>query len=152
MVSIFRDLRVDEVDGADKAIGPGINHGGGSRIATRDRKTGDQQFSAPNDLTSAPGHKSGDASECGRLLLSGADVHFPLIGRGHTRGNSTGALSEREDRGLDVQQSSSSATAITRTSGSGQDGGDVHDQVQSGKRRGKSRCFSYTVVRIDRYY
>ena len=65
------DLRVDEADGTDKAIGPDTNHGGGSRITTQDRGAGDQQLLVQNASTLTPGNESGDASECSRLLLLG---------------------------------------------------------------------------------
>ena len=68
MVSIFRE-RFNETDGTDKAVGPDTNHGGGSGIATQDRRTEDQQLLAPNASTLTPGHESGDESECSRLLL-----------------------------------------------------------------------------------
>ena len=55
---------------------------------------------------------------------------------------------EHENRG--VQQPSD--TAPERTSGGDQDGGDVHDLVQSGRSRGEFLCSGYTTVRIDRYY
>ena len=71
-MSIFeKDHGVDEAGGTDKAIGPDTNHGEGSRITIQDRGTGDQQFLVPNASTLAPGHESGDASECSRLLLLG---------------------------------------------------------------------------------
>ena len=78
MVSIFEKHHgVDETDGTDKTIGPDTNHGGGSRTAaTQDRRAEDQQLLAPIPSTLAPGDKSGDASECSRLLLLG-DIHSP---------------------------------------------------------------------------
>ena len=56
---------------------------------------------------------------------------------------------EREGHGPDVQQRSEAAFECT--SGGGQNDGDHDDPVQSGRSRGKSRCFSYTSVRIDRH-
>ena len=56
---------------------------------------------------------------------------------------------EHEGRGPDVQQRSEAASE--RTSGGGQNDRDHGDPVQNGRSRGKSRCFSYTAVRIDRH-
>jgi len=56
----------DEIDGTYEAIATGINHGGGSQIATQDTKTRDQQVPALNASTLTPGHDSG---ECTQLLL-----------------------------------------------------------------------------------
>jgi len=41
-------------------------------------------------------------------------------------------------------------TALEPTSDGGQDGGDAHDLVQSGRSRGKSRCPGHTAVCVDR--
>ena len=159
---------------------PDTSHGRGSRIATEDRGTGDQQPPAPNASIQIPGHESGDGSECSQLLpvAVGVDVYlFPLPiapqGRGHTRGGSVGARSEQldhstpalrsderdsnprnrgehEDRGPGVQQPSGSA--VEPTSDGGQDDGDADDVVQSGKSTGKSRCSGCAIVHIDRYH
>jgi len=69
VASTFRDLGTDEADATDKASCPDANHGGGSGIVTQDWRTGDQQVPAPDASTLTPGHKSSDASECGRLSL-----------------------------------------------------------------------------------
>ena len=114
-------------------------------------------------------------SACGCCYWSrcSSPVPIALQERGYTRGGSAGARSERlnrsnpdlhsserdsgihdwgehEDRGPGVQQPSE--TAAGRTSGGGQDVGDAHDVVQSGKSTSKPRCSGNTVVHIDRCY
>ena len=57
---------------------------------------------------------------------------------------------EHEDQGPGVQQPSE--TAVEYTSGGGQDDGDGHDLVQSGRSKGESQHSDCTIVHIDRYY
>jgi len=56
---------------------------------------------------------------------------------------------KHEDQGPGVQQSSE--TGPEHSFDGGQDGGDTHDLVQSGRSRCKSRCFGYAKVRIDHH-
>jgi len=70
MVSTFRDIRGDETDGTDNPVETDINPRGGSRIATRDKRTGDQRFPASNTPTLTPRPDGGDPSECSLLSLS----------------------------------------------------------------------------------
>jgi len=65
------DLRADVADGTDSTITPDLNHGGGSRIANQDNWSEDQQLPVQNASTPIPGDERGNASERGRLLLSG---------------------------------------------------------------------------------
>jgi len=70
MVSTFGEVRGDEADGTDNSVEPDINDRGGSRIATRDKRTGDQRLPASNTPTLTPRPDGGDPSECSRLSLS----------------------------------------------------------------------------------
>ena len=102
------------------------------------------------------------------MLFLGTDVHSPVAHRG-----SEGARSEEfgcgisdlrfdegdsnirnrrehEDQGSGVQKLLETAAELR--SGGGQDDGNGHDLVQSGKSKGESRYSGYTIGRIDRYH
>ena len=65
---IREDLRADKADVTDSTIAPDVDPGGGSRIAIRDGRVGDQQLPASNTSIPTSGHDGGDlAGECGRL-------------------------------------------------------------------------------------
>jgi len=148
---------------------PDINNRGGSRVANRNRGIGNQQLPVPDALTLTPGHGSGRLWSLGPTFIP---VPTVLQGQGHTHGSSVDSRSEQlgrnvpdhhsaergsqirsqrkhEDQGPGVQQSSE--TGPERTFDGGQDGGDTHDLVQSGRSRGKSRCSGYAKVRIDHH-
>ena len=77
------------------------------------------------------------------------DRSTPVL-RSNEKDSSIRDQGEHEDRGTGVQQPSE--TGVERTSGGGQDSGDTHDLVQSGESKRKSRCSSYTTVRIDNHH
>ena len=159
-VTILRETS-DETDGADKTMGSGVVHEGGSRTVTQDGRTGDQLPPAPNAPTLIPGHGSGDASECSRRLLLGSMFILPLdstTGTGtHTWGLCGSEQLDRRTPDLHSDQRDSyirnrgehedqgpvgqhpSETTPERTPG-----GDVHDLVQSRKSGGESRYSGYT--------
>ena len=68
----YRLRKISElvIDVTNSTVTLGINHGGGSQVATRDGRPGieDQRLPTPNSSTLTPGHDGdGPAGECGRL-------------------------------------------------------------------------------------
>ena len=124
-MSFEKDLRVDKADGTDLTIASVTNPGEGSRIATQDRRSGDQQLPAPDT------HRNSAEVRSEQLGHNAPDLHTT------EKDSKTRNGKEQEDQGPDVHSvQQPSEAASERTLGGGQDGGDA-DPVQS---RGKSWC------------
>ena len=102
------------------------------------------------------------------VVIVGTDVHSPVarrtsegarseeLGRGTSdlrsdeRDSNIRNRGEHEDQGSGVQQLLE--TADEHTSGGGQDDGNGHDLVQSGKSKGEFRYSDYIIGHIDSYH